>query len=231
MNISRRNLLWGGLGAAAALPSLASLTLGGPRNREKGERVLVVLQLTGGNDGLNTVVPHRQDLYYQLRPTLAIQRGRLHSLDDDHGLHPAMGEFGELYDEGQVACIQGVGYPNRNRSHFRSMEIWHTADPVGPERGVGWLGRLADQVASQSTGLLPAVHIGTGNLPLALRGESIFAPTVQNADACAKPCSPRAAGTANCSSYAKQPEPPTRPPNGSVNWRALEAPCNTPATN
>ncbi len=183
MLMTRRSLIADALGLSVALPFVSQLAMGCARGREAGERVLVVLQLSGGNDGLNTVVPHRQDQYYSQRPSLAIRRNRLHKLDDDHGLHPNLRELAELFEQGQLACVQGVGYPQPDRSHFRSMEVWHTADPFGPPGRTGWLGRLADQVAGQGTGLLPAVHVGSGALPLAMRGEQIFAPTVRDAQA------------------------------------------------
>lgn len=180
MQITRRSLITEALGLSVALPVLAH---GAWRPRERGEKVLVVVQLSGGNDGLNTVVPHRQDAYYHARPTLGLQANRLHALDEDHGLHPALGELGALYQEGRVACLHGVGYPGPDRSHFRSMEIWHTGHPESTAKDSGWLGRLADQMAAQGSALLPAVHIGAGSLPLSMRGEQIFAPTVRDAEA------------------------------------------------
>lgn len=107
-------------------------------------RKLVIVQLTGGNDGLNTLVPYRDDAYYRARPELAIPRELALPLTDDLGANPGMVELRALYDAGQVAIIQGVGYPRPDRSHFRSMDIWHTAS--GSERflDTGWLGRYMD---------------------------------------------------------------------------------------
>ncbi len=105
---------------------------------------LVVVQLGGGNDGLNTVVPYAHDEYYRARPRLAVPAAKLLRLTDEVGLHPALRPLKELYDGGRVAIVQGVGYPNPNRSHFRSMEIWETADPAGTGPRTGWLGRLFD---------------------------------------------------------------------------------------
>src|SRR5262245_56324478 len=90
-------------------------------------RVLVVMQLDGGNDGLNTVVPHRDDAYQKFRPKLRLAGDRLLKLDDRLGLHPALGGLGKLWEKQQVAIVQSVGYPNPNRSHFESMAIWQTA--------------------------------------------------------------------------------------------------------
>ncbi len=113
------------------------------------DNILVIIQLSGGNDGLNTVVPYRDDAYYRLRPSIGIRPDGLHILSKngsngavDLGLNQAMTGIRELYDEGQCAIIQGVGYPNPNRSHFTSMDIWHTGETTGT--GDGWLGRYID---------------------------------------------------------------------------------------
>jgi uncharacterized protein (DUF1501 family) len=108
------------------------------------ERILVVVQFSGGNDGLNTVVPLGMSEYYRVRSGIAIPEKDVLRLSgaDEVGLHPQMGALGELYDEGQLAIVQGVGYPNPNRSHFKSMDIWHTADTSAT--GNGWLGRYFD---------------------------------------------------------------------------------------
>lgn len=178
MFVTRRQFLVEGVRVTALVPALAPL--GRRLTRCDGERVLVVVQLTGGNDGLNTVVPHRQDEYFRLRPTLGLKSTSLHALDGDHGLHPSLGELAEIYAEGRMTVIQGIGYPNASRSHFRSLEIWHSADPVSPPRGVGWLGRMADQLVAAHPGAMPALHIGDEDLPLAMMGASLFAPTVRD---------------------------------------------------
>jgi uncharacterized protein (DUF1501 family) len=127
------------------------------------------------------IVPWRQDAYFRARPTLALAPDSLHRLDDDHGLHPEMGGLARLHEEGWVAVVHGVGYPNPDRSHFRSMEIWHTADPECSPREQGWLGRLADQVAERDPSAFAAIHVGTEDLPLALYGRKYFSPTVRDA--------------------------------------------------
>jgi uncharacterized protein (DUF1501 family) len=108
------------------------------------DRVLVVVQLSGGNDGLNTVVPFGDPLYYRARPSIGVPEQSVLRLGevDGVGLHPSLAAVKELYDDGQCALVQGVGYPNPNRSHFKSMDIWHTADTSGT--GDGWLGRYVD---------------------------------------------------------------------------------------
>ena len=179
MALSRRDFLADGLRVSALVPFLPRLALA--RRAEQAERrVLVVLQLSGGNDGLNTVVPHVQDAYYRMRPFLGLARGGLHALDDAHGLHPAMGGLGELFQEGRLAIIHGVGYPNADRSHFRSLEVWHTAEPFAPAGEVGWLGRMADEIARRTPGSMPALAVEQGNLPLSMRGRDVLAPTVRD---------------------------------------------------
>ncbi|MFT3684213.1 MAG: DUF1501 domain-containing protein [Phycisphaerales bacterium] len=125
------------LGMQQPAPGLSSIP-GVPE-----DHVLVVIQLSGGNDGLNTVIPFRDDLYYRSRPVIGIKAEQVLKLgSNDVGLHPSMKGFQELYDEGMMTIVQGVGYPNPNRSHFKSMDIWHTADTTAT--GDGWLGRYFD---------------------------------------------------------------------------------------
>ena len=128
--------------------------------------VLVVLQLTGGNDYFNTVIPYTDGNYYDNRPSLQIAEDRVLKVDDKLGMHPAMGPMKELYDEGKVAIIHGIGYENSPRSHFRSMDIWHTCEPdkVGTE---GWLGRATKEIDPEGENPITTVNIGQG-LPRAL---------------------------------------------------------------
>ena len=104
------------------------------------EKSLIVTQLTGGNDYLNTVVPYGEGRYYDSRSTVNIPQDRVIPIDDQVGFNPSMGPIKTLWDEGKVAIINGIGYENTNRSHFRSMDIWHTAEPDDIRRE-GWLGR------------------------------------------------------------------------------------------
>lgn len=129
---------WGGVIGMAAPRLFAENT------KETQAPILVVIQLAGGNDGLNTVVPIRNDDYYKARPKLAIKPADALKLDDDTGLHPDLSGWKALYDEGQLAIVEGVGYPNPNRSHFRSTEIWHTASDSDITEKYGWLGRYFD---------------------------------------------------------------------------------------
>ena len=128
--------------------------------------VLVVLQLTGGNDYFNTVVPFNDPNYYDSRRSLQIPENRVLKLDDELGLHPAMGPMQGIYESGDMAVIHGVGYENSPRSHFRSMDIWHTCEPdkVGTE---GWLGRALSQIDPKSENPVTGVNVGQA-LPRAL---------------------------------------------------------------
>lgn len=144
---------------------------------ESDGRVLIVIQLDGGNDGLNTVVPYRDDEYARNRQRLRLDPKDLHKLDDHMGLHPRMQAAKKLFDRGELAIVQGVGYPNPNRSHFSSMKIWQTGrfDEKAHDE-YGWLGRALDSVTSQShTAEANAVYIGEQDTPVALWGRRSMA--------------------------------------------------------
>ena len=100
--------------------------------------------MSGGNDGLNTIIPFRNDLYYQNRPTLGIEQNKVLQLTDELGFNPAMSALRSVFDEGEMTIINSVGYPNPDRSHFRSMDIWHTASHSDEYLSTGWLGRYLD---------------------------------------------------------------------------------------
>jgi uncharacterized protein (DUF1501 family) len=141
-------------------------------------RVLVLVQLEGGNDGLNTVIPFGDDAYYRARPGLGVSRETVLKLDDYHGLHPSLTGFKELFDEGALSILQGVGYPNPDRSHFRSMDIWHSARPESVRIETGWLGRALDATAAQHEAKAPALALGMERLPLALVAAKINVPLI-----------------------------------------------------
>lgn len=143
-------------------------------------RVLVLVQMAGGNDGLNTVVPHGHNEYYKARPGIAIPKGAELRLNDELGLHPAMTGFRDLFHEGWLSVIQGVGYPNPDRSHFRSMDIWQSAKPDKDDTSSGWLGRALDSTAEQHVGQVPAMALGTDKLPLSFVASKINVPTVRD---------------------------------------------------
>ena len=125
----------------------------------KKDPVLVVMQLSGGNDYLNCVVPYTNSLYYDNRPVVKVDEEKVHKLDDEIAFHPSMGEMADLYRRGDVAILHGVGYPNSPRSHFRSMDIWHTCEPdkLGTE---GWLGRATKEIDPNKENVVTTVSFG-----------------------------------------------------------------------
>ncbi len=131
------------------------------------DTVLVLIEMAGGNDGLNTVIPHGDDAYQKARPTLKITKDQVVKVTDAIGLHPAMRNLGQMVEKGQVAIVQGVGYPNPDRSHFESMDIWQMADPKRSKKD-GWIGRSASSL--QKGGDVPVMNIGARRLPTALVG-------------------------------------------------------------
>ncbi|HEX4836486.1 MAG TPA: DUF1501 domain-containing protein [bacterium] len=139
---------------------------------------LVVVQLGGGNDGLNTVVPYAHDEYYRARPHLAVPQGKLFRLTDELGLNPALKDLKDIFDQGRLSIVQGVGYPNPNRSHFRSMEIWQTADPAGTGPRSGWLGRLFDSECPDC-GVAAGITL-SNELPLAMQGSTARTVALEN---------------------------------------------------
>ncbi len=181
---TRRIFLQRGLALLAAAPTiptfldqtmlaLAKDADGALTQRPTGKdgKILVVVQLSGGNDGLSTVVPHGDDTYYRVRPWIGHDPKTVLKINDYIGLHPNLGPLKELFDNGRLAVLQGVGYPNPNRSHFRSMDIWHSAQPDREVAQNGWLGRYFDNTCS---GCDPHVGVAVGaQLPLAMQGDRV----------------------------------------------------------
>jgi uncharacterized protein (DUF1501 family) len=132
------------------------------------DTILVVIEMSGGNDGLNTVIPYADDLYHKARPTLRFTKQQVVRVDDHVGLHPGMRSFGQLLQQGQLAVVQGVGYPNPDRSHFESMDVWQSGDPKRRVK-TGWIGRSANDLQDRR-GNVPIMQIGPDRLPLALSG-------------------------------------------------------------
>jgi uncharacterized protein (DUF1501 family) len=178
---SRREFLTNStlLGFGATVPTfLGQSALAVAQTGKPGAKdtVLVVVQLTGGNDGLNTVIPFKDEAYRKIRPTIGIPKDQVKKVTDELGLHPAMGEMAKLYnDDASVCIVQGVGYPNPNQSHFRSMDIWHAASTAETLKD-GWLGRAL------RTHPVPAFHLSGSNetSPLALAGATIRVPSVSS---------------------------------------------------
>jgi len=146
---------------------------------ERDGRALVVIQLDGGNDGINTVVPFGDEGYGRNRKALKLAGERLIRVSDGVGLHPAMGDAGKLLESGRLAIVPGVGYPNPDRSHFRSMAVWQTAR-LDPEDhgGPGWLGRGLD-AAGSGEGKKASLYVGAGTPPVALRGRRASASSLE----------------------------------------------------
>ncbi|MXY20299.1 MAG: DUF1501 domain-containing protein [Dehalococcoidia bacterium] len=141
-------------------------------------KALVVVQLSGGNDTLNTVVPFNNGLYHDFRQKVRLDTSKVHPISDDLAFNPSMGPVKRLWDEGNVAVINGIGYPNPNRSHFRSMDIWHTAMPDDIGRD-GWLGLATRELDPTGDNVLTAVNFGRG-LPRALSVRGVPVASVGN---------------------------------------------------
>jgi uncharacterized protein (DUF1501 family) len=181
---TRRIFLQRGLALLAAAPTiptfldqtmlaLANDADGARTQRPTGKdgKILVVVQLSGGNDGLSTVIPHGDDTYYRVRPAISHDAKTVLKLNDYIGLHPNLAPLKELFDDARLAVLQGVGYPNPNRSHFRSMDIWHSAQPDREVAQNGWLGRYFDNTC---TGCDPHIGVAVGSqLPLAMQGDRV----------------------------------------------------------
>ncbi len=190
---TRREFLNTGLAlmaASASVPaflahsSQALAQSGGLQRNAPGvpsERVLVVVQLSGGNDGLNTVIPFGDRAYHNARPRLAIGEDDILNLNhrDGLGLHPNLQPIHDLIGEGRCSIVQGVGYPNPNRSHFASMDVWHTGDALGG-RGHGWIGKAMDQSAKPGDGM-PVISIGA-EAPLATQGQRVKPVAFESSD-------------------------------------------------
>ena len=150
-------------------------------NGSGDQPVLVVVQLEGGNDFMNTIVPYTSPIYYDNRPNVNVPQEQVLPINDILGFHPSLGPLKELYDQGQVAVVQGIGYPNPNRSHFRSMDIWHTCNPdkIVAE---GWLGKAIGAIDPHKENVVTGINFGRG-LPRALACPGVLACSVGNLDA------------------------------------------------
>jgi len=158
--------------ASVFLPKFLKAFEGNTLMVPPGNKVMVILQLSGGNDGLNTVIPVRNDLYYKARPKLGIEKGKALLITDEVGLHPALAGFKELYDDGSLGIMNNVGYPNPDRSHFRSMDIWQTATSGTEYSTTGWVGRYLDAQCQGCDKPTQAIEIDDV-LSLAMKGEHV----------------------------------------------------------
>lgn len=182
MTLSRRQFLKNGSALVSATllvpPWLKEVAAAADKTgASQSGRILVVVELTGGNDGLNTVIPYQSGLYRDMRRVIGIDGEQVLKLNDQLALHPTMGRMRDLFKAGRLSIIQGVGYPNPNRSHFRSMEIWQTANPERIEY-YGWLGKFLDDEGHWKAPL-SAVSMGL-DLPLALVGPRTDTPALES---------------------------------------------------
>ena len=163
------------LSAGAVVPTfLARTALAAPNSAQTGkDTILVVVQLTGGNDGLNTVIPFKDDNYAKYRPTIKIPVDQIKKINDSIGLHPSLAEMHKLLDDKALCVVQGVGYPNPSQSHFRSMDIWQAAS-TKETLTEGWVGKALKSMN------VPAFHVAGGNesAPLALNGSPVRVPSI-----------------------------------------------------
>lgn len=195
---SRRDFLKASFGASVLLllgppvPAfLARLVSAGAVRQDQRETVLVVVQLAGGNDGLNTVIPYGDDDYARSRPTLRMTGSEVHKINELLGFHPRMKAFMRLYEEGHLSIVQGVGYPNSSRDHAEAMRSWQTAAPEQPHCQTGWLGRAIDDAYRPDDANVPGVFVGHIGQPLALNAEKAVVPSVRSLEECILRPAPR----------------------------------------
>jgi uncharacterized protein (DUF1501 family) len=185
--LSRRQFLGRAAGASflsipgLAMPPLFARAAEQAARTDRNDHILVVVELNGGNDGLNTLVPFENALYYKYRPTIGIPKNQVIKLSDQVGLPAGMAKAAELFKEGKLAIVQGVGYPKPDRSHFRSMEIWHTASTAAQAPDTGWLGRVLDYQARPGDKALHGLSV-TGSLPQAFWARQGPVPVIQDLD-------------------------------------------------
>jgi len=186
MTCTRRNFLKATLGASTMLslaspaPNLLVRAATGAALQDDRDTVLVVVQLSGGNDGLNTVVPYADDEYARNRPTLRLHPKDVHKIDSYLGFHPRMEAFSRLYKEGHLSILHGVGSPNSDRSHDGAMRIWHTADPDQPGRETGWLGRTADSIWNPNSKNATAMCVGPIAQSFSLNAKNVAVPSIHS---------------------------------------------------
>ncbi len=189
MSLSRRDFLTQSLGtsvlaaASASVPAFLGRTAQAAQSQaQRDDTILVIVQLAGGNDGLNTVVPLTDDLYAKNRPTLRLSGGKLHRIDAHFAFHPQMPAFLRLYREGLLSVLHGVGYPNPNQDHPQAMRVWQSANTKPSESQTGWLGRAVDQIYRPASGHVPAVYVGEIPRPFTVNAEKAFVPWVRSLD-------------------------------------------------
>lgn len=203
LTTSRRKFLASVSAATAASAGMVSLSQRSPgflwesaalgaEASKRDEKILVVVQLSGGNDGLNTIVPYRDERYTAARPSLAFDKNAVLKIDDDFGFHPNLKGMAKLLEEKKLSILQGIGYPNPNRSHFESMDIWHAAqlteapgkESFASKRDLGWLGHVCDihKAQLQASSDPATIHFGEESQPLALAARDMPALSIRSLD-------------------------------------------------
>lgn len=184
MRSNRREFMKTTLGTSAVLSLGATvpgfLCAAAADATDDKETILVIVQLSGGNDGLNTVVPFSDPAYRRNRPTLAIPTADVLKIDDALGFHPSARGLADLLEDNSLAIVQGVGYDNPNRSHFESMDIWHTCQRKSDTRTTGWLGRYLDASQADKSGVSLALHLGHEKQPFALTSAAVSVPSISS---------------------------------------------------
>lgn len=166
--LSRAGSVLGGLWLGAPAARAAGRVLATLPPETSAERSLILIQLTGGNDSTSTVVPYADDAYHASRSSSRIEEHEVLRLDDYRGLHPALVRLRKVWERGQLAIVEGAGYPESVRSHFEALEVWHTGRPGGRATGPGWVGRLAQEAWADHTEPELLVHVG-GFAPYSMR--------------------------------------------------------------
>ena len=210
---SRRQFLKLTAGAPALLslwpvvPAFLSRAAAAAARTDRKNTVLVVVQLSGGNDGLNTVVPYADDAYGRNRRTLRLTGKDVHKIDDYMGFHPRMQGFSRLLKAGRLSIVQGVGYPKSNRSHPGAMRDWHTAMPGQDQYPTGWLGRAVDSACRQDQARVPGIFVGPIARPFALTAGKACVPSIRTARELTLHAMPDSSGVSSRSARARDDNP------------------------
>jgi len=170
--MKRRDFIQRSILTSAGILLLPDAILSAVTDNHVSTKKLVVIQLSGGNDSLNMIVPYNNKIYYRSRPSLAIPERDVIKLSRYQGLNPVMTSLKELYEQGRMSIINSVGYPDPNRSHFRSMDIWQSASDANQYLNTGWVGRYLSSLPAEQRKPHAAIEVDT-NLDLALKGDAI----------------------------------------------------------
>ena len=169
------------LGTTAA-PALLAKTAMAAHGR--GDTILIVIQLSGGNDGLNTIVPYEDDHYHRARPTLRLSAREVHKIDAGLGFHPQMQAFQRLYKEGHLSIVQGVSYPHSSQNHQVAMQDWQAAQIPAAETETGWIGRAVDRLDRPERPGTAGVFVGPIAMPFAMNAQRAIVPAIRSIEEC-----------------------------------------------